>query len=455
MVQRRKCRRGCVGEGVLTGRAAGQRGSRAVSGNELLFADAGLERRDGALLLGGVLLAEIAKQAGTPAFVYNAAAIRERYRSLDAALRPIPHRICFAVKANSNLAVLRILRDLGAGADIVSSGELARVLAAGFDPAHVVFSGVGKTADELRSAIRAGIGHLNVESTEELQHIAHIADAEQAQVKIGIRVNPDVTTETHPYISTGKSGIKFGMPTDQVVPAAELIRCHPRLELTTLAMHLGSQLVDAEPFRQGIRKLIDLVEQVHRAGTTTLRVLDIGGGLGIRYSDEQSLDPAAFAAAVIPLLASTKLTVYLEPGRFLVGSAGVLLTRVLYRKHSGGKEFVVVDAGMNDLVRPSHYQAYHEIVELVEHHRPGSHADVVGPVCETGDFLALDRALPGLEAGDGLAVLGAGAYGFVMASNYNSRPRPPEIMIDDGKWWVAREREKVETLFSTEKLSPT
>ena len=455
MVQGRQCRRGCVGEGVLTGQSAGQRGSEAVGGNELLFADAGLERSNGALLLGGVSLAEIAERVGTPAFVYNAEAIRERFRSLDTALKAVPHRICFAVKANSNLAVLRILRDLDAGADIVSSGELARVLAAGFDPAHVVFSGVGKTADELRSAIRSGIGHLNVESTEELQHIARISDSDQAQVKIGIRVNPDVTTETHPYISTGKSGIKFGMPTDQVVQAAQLIQRHPRLVLTTLAMHLGSQLVDTVPFRQGIRKLIDLVERVRRAGTTTLQVIDIGGGLGIRYTDEHSLDPLEFAAAVIPLLAPTKLTVYLEPGRFLVGSSGVLLTRVLYRKHSGGKEFVVVDAGMNDLVRPSHYQAYHEIVELVEHHRPGSRADVVGPVCETGDFLALDRALPGLEAGDGLAVLGAGAYGFVMASNYNSRPRPPEIMIDDGKWWVAREREKVETLFSTEKLSPT
>jgi diaminopimelate decarboxylase len=425
-----------------------------VSGQEPLFADAGLERKDGALLLGGVSLTEIAQRVGTPAFVYNAGAIRERFRSLDVALGAVPHRLCYAVKANSNLAVLRLLRDLGAGADIVSSGELARVLAAGFDPAHVVFSGVGKTADELRSAIRTGIGHLNVESVEELQQIARIADAEQAHVKIGIRVNPDVTTETHPYISTGKSGIKFGLPNDQVVPATELIHRHPRLELTTLAMHLGSQLVDTEPFRQGITKLVDLVERVRRAGITTVRVLDIGGGLGIRYSDELSLDPAVFAEAVLPLLAPTKLTVYLEPGRFLVGSAGVLLTRVLYRKHSGGKEFVVVDAGMNDLVRPSHYQAYHEIVELIERHRPRNRADVVGPVCETGDFLALDRTLPGLEAGDALAVLGAGAYGFVMASNYNSRPRPPEIMIDDGRWWVAREREKVETLFAAEKLSP-
>jgi diaminopimelate decarboxylase len=440
-----------VGEGVLRGRTGGRSDRRTASP---LFADAGLERTSGKLRLSGVSLLEIAEQVGTPAFVYNAEVIRERYRSLDAALAPVPHRVCFAVKANSNLAVLRILRDLGAGADIVSSGEMARALAAGFAPEHIVFSGVGKTADELRAAVRAGVAHLNVESRAELELIGRIAETGGVDVRVGIRVNPDVTTETHPYISTGKSGIKFGLPTDQVVPAAEYILEHPRLELTTLAMHLGSQLVDTEPFRQGIARLLELLVQLRRAGITTIRVLDIGGGLGIRYSDEPSMEPEEFASAVLPLLAPTGLTVYVEPGRFLVGSAGVLLTRVLYHKLSGGKEFVVVDAGMNDLVRPSHYQAYHEIVELVEHGRPGCRADVVGPVCETGDFLALDRALPGLEAGDGLAVLGAGAYGFVMASNYNSRPRPPEIIIDGGEWWVARPREQVERLFDSERLLP-
>ena len=439
-----------MGEGLLSA-AAGQGGTGQTTA---LFEDAGLQRHRGALLLAGVSLVEIAAKAGTPAFVYNADAIRKQYRSLDAALAALPHRICFAVKANSNLAILRTLRELGAGADIVSYGELARALAAGFNPEHVVFSGVGKSAEELRAAVGAGVGHLNVESIEELEHIGRIADSERAQVRVGIRVNPDITTDTHPYISTGKSGIKFGLPPDQVVPAAEFVLRHHRLRLTTLAMHLGSQLVDTEPFRQGIRRLLELVDRLRRAGVSTLRVLDIGGGLGIRYSDEPSMDPAAFAAAVVPLLAPTGLTVYLEPGRFLVGSAGVLLTRVLYRKHSGGKEFVVVDAGMNDLVRPSHYQAYHEIVELEAHGRPGGYADVVGPVCETGDFLALDRPLPGLEAGDGLAVLGAGAYGFVMASNYNSRPRPPEVIVDDGKWWIARPREGVDSLFATERLSP-
>jgi diaminopimelate decarboxylase len=436
-----------VGEGVL--RRAGSPG-RLLD----LFSEAGLSRNAGALVFSGVSLNEIVEKTGTPLFVYNAEAIRSRYSTLDQSLVAVPHRVCFAVKANSNLAVLRILRELGAGADIVSVGELSRALAAGFSPERIVFSGVGKTAEELRAAVEAGVGHLNVESRQELELLGHIADAAGAEVQVGIRVNPGVTTDTHPYISTGKSGIKFGVPSDQVIAAAEYILRHPKLRLTTLAMHLGSQLVTTEPFVEGIERLLELIARVKRLGVTTLRIIDIGGGLGIRYAEESSLDPADFASAVLPLLAPTGLTVHLEPGRFLVGSAGLLLTRVLYRKHSGGKEFVVVDAGMNDLVRPSHYQAYHEIVEVEERRRPASRVDVVGPVCETGDFLALDRMLPGLVAGDTLAVLGAGAYGFVMASNYNSRPRPPEVIVDDGRWWLARPREKVEDLFETERLSP-
>jgi diaminopimelate decarboxylase len=436
-----------VGEGVLMPPAAP---GRLLD----LFAEAGLSRKNGALHLAGVSLPDVAEGVGTPAFVYNAEAIRERYRALDAALAPVPHRICFALKANGNLAVLKVLRDLGAGVDIVSAGEMARALAVGYPAEKIVFSGVGKTGAELQAAVKARIGHLNVESREELELLGRIAEAEKVPVQVGIRVNPDVTTDTHPYISTGKSGIKFGLPTDQVLPAAEFILKHPRLELTTLAMHLGSQIVDTEPFLEGISRLTQLVERLRKARVTTLRVLDIGGGLGIRYAEERSIDPEDFAAAVVPRLAPTGLTVYLEPGRFLVGSAGVLLTRVLYRKHSGGKEFVVVDAGMNDLVRPSHYQAYHEIVELEERGRPAARADVVGPVCETGDFLALDRMLPGLQSGEGLAVLGSGAYGFVMASNYNSRPRPAEVIVEGERWWVARPRERVEDLFATERVSP-
>jgi diaminopimelate decarboxylase len=405
-------------------------------------------------MLGGASLPEVATRVGTPVFCYNADAIRARYRVLDGALAEIPHRICFAVKANSNLAVLRILQELGAGADIVSLGEMRRALAAGFTPDRIVFSGVGKTADEITAAVAAGIGHLNVESREELELVGQVAAAEQKPVHVGIRVNPDVTTDTHPYISTGKSGIKFGLPTDQVVPAAEYVLRHPLLELTSLAMHLGSQIVDVEPFLQGITRLMELLDRLRSIGVSSLQVLDIGGGLGIRYAEERALDPGEFARAVIPRLTASGMMVYLEPGRFLVGSAGVLLTRVLYRKHSGGKGFIIVDAGMNDLVRPSHYQAYHEIVELEQRGRPASRADVVGPVCETGDFLALDRMLPGVEAGDALAVLGSGAYGFVMASNYNSRPRPPEVIVDGERWWVARPREDLEDLFRTERLSP-
>jgi diaminopimelate decarboxylase len=428
-----------VGQGVLT---------------DSRFADAGLERRGGALFVAGVPLADIARAAGTPVYVYNAGAIRDRYRTLDAALAGVTHRICYAVKANSTLAVLRLLRDLGAGADIVSGGEMARALAAGFPAEQIVFSGVGKAAGELRQAVRARLGHLNVESVEELHRLAAIAEEERADVAVGIRVNPDVTTETHPYISTGKSGIKFGVPVDQVPAAARFIAEQPRLRLTTLAMHLGSQLSDTDPFRQGIARLLELAARLRADGRHPLEVLDIGGGLGIRYHHEQAMDPERFAAAVVPLLAPSGYTVYLEPGRFLVGSAGVLVTEVLYRKHSGGKEFVVVDAGMNDLVRPSHYQAYHEIVALDGGERRTIRADVVGPVCETGDFLALDREVPDVSAGEHLAVLGAGAYGFVMASNYNSRPRAAEVMVDGDRWWVARARETVEQLYQGERMAP-
>lgn len=431
--------RGGVGQGVLT---------------DTRFADAGLARRGSSLHLAGVPLAAVAAEVGTPAYVYNAGGIRARYRALAQAMAGVPHRICYAVKANSTLAVLRLLRDLGAGADIVSAGEMARALAAGFAPDRIVFSGVGKAADELRQAVRARLGHLNVESLEELERLAAIADGERIDVAVGIRVNPDVTADTHPYISTGKSGIKFGVPVDQVPAAAAVIARHPRLRLTSIAMHLGSQLSDTEPFRQGIGRLLELASRLRADGGHPVAVIDIGGGLAIRYADEPPMEPARFAEAVVPLLAPTGYTVYLEPGRYLVGSAGVLLTEVLYRKHSGGKEFVVVDAGMNDLVRPSHYQAYHEIVELESSDRPIVRADIVGPVCETGDFLALDRELPDVQAGDRLAVLGAGAYGFAMASNYNSRPRPAEVIVDGDRWWVARPRETVADLFRTERVSP-
>jgi diaminopimelate decarboxylase len=434
-----------VGESVL---------SQAAPAESPLYTDAGLERRGGSLYLGGVALTAIAHAVGTPAYLYNAGVIRRQFRTLDRAVDAVPHRVAYAVKANANLAVLRILRDLGAGADLVSGGELARVLAAGFEPERIVFSGVGKTDEELTAAVEAGIGHVHLESSAELAALGSIVERIRRPMRVGIRVNPDVTADTHPFIATGQGGIKFGVSVDQVAPLAQAIRQHPLLTLDTIAMHIGSQLLDPTPYAEGVRRLLQLVAQLREEGVDTLTTLDVGGGLGIRYRDERPLSPAALASAIVPLVRDTGLSLVLEPGRYLVGSAGVLLTTVLSRKHSGGKDLVIVDAGMNDLVRPSHYMAYHEMAELEPRGRPDAEVDVVGPVCETGDFLARDRLLPGLERGERIAVLGAGAYGFVMASNYNTRPRPAEVIVDEGRWWVSRPRERVDELYRTERVTP-
>jgi len=442
-----------VGQSILTEPRPGGQGVSAEQ-RAVLFDDAGLERRGPSLLFGGVRLSEVAGAVGTPTYIYNAEVIRRQYLRLNHALERVPHRICFAVKANSNLAVLRLFRDLGAGADIVSGGELRRALAAGFPADRVVFSGVGKSQEELELALSTGVGHIHLESADELTKLSALADRMDRRVTVGIRVNPDVTADTHPYISTGQGGIKFGVPFDQVLDLACAIHAHGRLRLDSIAMHIGSQILDAAPYRQGVARLAELVRAIRAAGVDTLQNLDIGGGLGIRYREETPLDPALLADAVLPLARETGLTMVLEPGRFLVGSAGLLLTTVLSRKHSGGKELVLVDAGMNDLVRPSHYLAYHEIVELESGGRPDGTVDVVGPVCETGDFLARDRLLPGLAAGEQLAVLGAGAYGFVMASSYNSRARPAEVLVDQGRWAVVRPREKVEELYAGEVADP-
>lgn len=418
-----------------------------------LLADAGLTWDGPALAVEGARLSEIAERVGTPAYVYNLGVIRRRYQALDDALAGIPHRICFAIKANGNLGVLRAFRDLGAGADIVSGGELSRALAAGFPAERVVFSGVGKSDAELTAAVEAGVGHVHLESAAELTALAAIVQRRGRPLTVGIRVNPDVTADTHPYIATGRGGIKFGVPLDQVLPLALEVGHHRLLTLDTLAMHIGSQLLDARPYVEGVERLLELAGALRAAGVTTLQSLDIGGGLGIRYRDEVPLSPVTLMDAVLPRIRESGLALVVEPGRYLVGSAGILLTQVLSRKHSGGKDLVIVDAGMNDLVRPSHYKAYHEIVELEARGGAPVPVDVVGPVCETGDFLALDRSLPPLERGDRLAVLGAGAYGFVMSSNYNSRPRAAEVIVDEGRWWVARARESIEDLYRGERAN--
>jgi len=392
-------------------------------------------------------------RVGTPAYVYGANLVRAQFHALDDALKDIPHTICYSVKANGNLAVLRVLQQLGAGADIVSVGELRRAHAAGFSSDRIVFSGVGKTSAELEEAIRSRIGFLNIESTSELDAVIAAARRTGLRCRVGIRVNPDVAARTHPYTKTGEKTAKFGVPFDDVVEVARRVAADPALELRGLAMHLGSQLTDVEPYHRGTVKLLELVAAIRASGIDTLEALDVGGGLGVRYFDERAPSPKAFAAAVVPPINAAGLRLLCEPGRYIVANAGLLLTRVLYRKHSGGKEYVIVDAGMTDFVRPSHYHAHHDIVPLRDG-GPERVVNVVGPICESGDFLALDRKLPAVEPGALLAVLGTGAYGFVMSSTYNQRPRPPEVMVEGDKYFVARPRETLDDLMRGEVPEP-
>jgi len=408
---------------------------------------------EGVLSLDGVRLAAIAEQVGTPLYVYSAAKIRTQYQTLDAALAPVPHRICYSVKANGNLAVLKLLMKLGAGADIVSGGELLRVLRAGYHGPDIVFSGVGKTVEEMQAALDAEVGLINVESEEELDVLAGVAQRRARTAAVAIRVNPEVTLDVHPYTATGVKGKKFGVALDEALELAYRASRTRGLALRGLAMHLGSGITEVAPFVQAVLKLLELVDELRRRGVPSLTTLDLGGGLGIRYrATDQPLDVPAYADAILPLVTASRLTVVVEPGRFIVGNAGVLLTRVLYRKRSGGRMIAVVDAGMTDLIRPSHYQAYHEIAVDQAAGRPLKPYDVVGPICESGDFFALDRELPELETGDLLVVRGAGAYGFVMTSTYNARPRPPEVLVDAGRFAVVRERETAADLARGETL---
>lgn len=401
------------------------------------------------------LLQSIADRIGTPAYVYSTNLIRAQYHALDDALKSVRHRICYSVKANGNLGVLRVLKQLGAGADIVSVGELRRALAAKFDPDGIVFSGVGKTAAEIEEAIRSNVGFINVESTSELDVLIAVAKDVKLTARVGIRVNPDVATETHLYMKTGERTAKFGVPFDEVVSVARRIAAEPRLLLRGLAMHLGSQITDVAPYQRGTAKLLELVAAIRASGITTLEGLDVGGGLGVRYHNEKAPTPQAFADAVAPAVNAAGLGLMCEPGRYLVANAGVLLTRVLYRKVAGGKQYVIVDAGMTDFVRPSHYNAHHEILPLRDGKREQETVNVVGPICESGDFLALDRKLPAAAPGEVLAVLGAGAYGFVMSSNYNQRTRPPEVVVDGERYYVSRQRETLDDLLRGETAEPT
>ena len=401
------------------------------------------------------LLQAIADRVGTPAYVYSANLIRAQYHALDDVLKDVPHRICYSVKANSNVGVLRVLRTLGAGADIVSVGELRRALLAGFPPETILFSGVGKTGAELEEAIRVGVGSINVESPAELNALIAAADRVGRPAGVGIRVNPDVATDTHPYTKTGDKTAKFGVPFDEVVAVARRISEHALLRLHGLAMHIGSQINEVEPYHRGTVKLLELVTAIRASGMSGIEWLDVGGGLGVRYHNEKVPSLEAWADAVARPIKAAGLGLQCEPGRFLVANAGVLLMRVLYRKHAGAREYVIVDAGMTDFVRPSHYNAHHEIIPLSDGRRDEQLMNVVGPICESGDFLALDRKLPEVVPGEVLALLGTGAYGFVMSSTYNARPRPPEVLVDGDRYYVARQRETLEDLLRGEVLEPT
>ncbi len=411
-------------------------------------------RIEGTLHCEGVPLAQIAAIAGTPAFVYSAALIRERYRALDAVLSPVAHRVHYTLKANSNRAVLRLLRELGCGVDVVSGGELHRARLAGFAGRDIIFGGVGKTDDELREALLADVLLLNVESEAEVRSISRIAVQLGVDARVSLRVNPEVTVDAaHAYIKTGERGHKFGIPFDDALHVARVAAGLPRVTLLGLDMHLGSMLARVEPYRRGAARLAELCGEIRAAGIPTLRHLDVGGGLSVRYADETPLDLDEFADAVLPVAQAAGLELLIEPGRFIVGNAGVLLTRVLYRKHSGGKEYAIADAGMTELLRPSYYNAYHR-VEAVHQAAGQAVMNVVGPVCESGDFLALDRTMDVPAAGDLLAVFDAGAYGYVMASNYNSRRRPAEVLVDGDRYAVVTERETYDDLVRREVDQP-
>jgi diaminopimelate decarboxylase len=414
----------------------------------------GFVRQDGILSCDGVSLDSIAAEVGTPLYVYSAAAIEYQYQRLSNALARVPHRLHYSVKANSNLAILGVLQRLGSGVDIVSGGEMYRAQSAGFRGRDIVFSGVGKTEREMTEALTLGVLMINVESEEELQCLDVVAGKMGKKAPVALRVNPEVMVDTpHPYTRTGVKGMKFGIPFDETLVVAKRALAMKNISLIGLDMHVGSQISQFEPYEIGLGRLLQLKTEIEEAGAKELEYLDIGGGLAVSYDMEHPIDVDAFAEVVERMVGPTGLKVIVEPGRFLVGNAGALITRVLYRKRSGGKEFVIVDAGMNDLIRPSHYNAYHRI-EAVVATEGRTTADIVGPVCESGDFLGLHRDVDDVQPGELIAVLSAGAYGFVMSSNYNSRARLAEVLVSGGRFGVVTEREQYSDLVRKERLEP-
>ena len=406
------------------------------------------EYRNRELYCEEVPLPRIANEVGTPVYVYSEKTLERHVRVFVEAFKTVPHLICYAVKANSNLTILRKLAGWGTGFDIVSGGELFRVLRAGGSPQKTIFSGVGKTADEIRYALESDILFFNVESTGEVDLIRDVARAAGKRARVSIRTNPDVDAKTHPYISTGTKKNKFGVALDDARTLYQKIRSLPEFEIVGVSCHIGSQITDLEPFTQALASLREFVPALKSDGVD-LRYLDFGGGLGIPYSGEEPPSPADYAASVIAQTKDLGLTLVLEPGRVIVGNAGILLTRVILKKNQGAKRFVIVDAGMNDLIRPALYGSQHQLWP-VRQTNSSEIADVVGPICESTDFLAQDRNIPLVERGDLIAVMSAGAYGFSLASNYNSRPRVAEVLVNDGGYSIIRRRETYDDLIHLE-----
>ena len=400
-----------------------------------------------------VSVAEVADQLGTPCYLYSRTALEAQFRDFDHAFSDLPHLTCYAVKANSNLAILSLFRRLGSGFDVVSGGEMRRAMRAGAKPGTMVFSGVGKTEDEIDLALHLGILQFNVESAAELKIIEARAAASGKTAPISLRVNPEVDPRTHPYIATALRESKFGVQIHEALALYRRVARSPRLRISGIAFHIGSQITSLEPFSEAVRRLRDMLADLRAAGLG-VQYLDLGGGLGITYSDEKPPRPADYAGMVKALLGDLGCTLILEPGRVIVGNAGILVTRVLLAKKSRSRKFIVVDAAMNDLLRPSLYGAYHRILPLVRTPRPSVKADVVGPICESGDFIARDRTLPAARAGERLVVMSAGAYGFVLSSNYNSRPRAAEVLVCGDEYRVIRRRERFEDMVRGETARP-
>ncbi len=411
------------------------------------------EYREGELYCEQVPVSRIAKELGTPCYVYSHATLVRHFRAYDGAFKDIPHVIAFAMKANSNLAIVRLMAKEGSGVDIVSGGELFRALKAGVPASKIVFAGVGKKADEIRDALKADILMFNVESPAELQAINEVAGSVGKKARVALRINPDIDPKTHPYISTGLKKSKFGIAADRALEEFKIASSLSHIDVVGVHKHIGSQLTEVTPFVEAMKKILTLVESLKRDGIG-IQYINIGGGLGITYADETPPLPQDLADAIFPLVRDMKVTLIMEPGRVIVGNAGILVTQALYLKAGEAKRFVIVDAAMNDLIRPSLYGAYHEIRPLKEEagHRAKHQVDIVGPVCESGDFLAKDRAMAEVKPGEMLAVMSAGAYGFVMSSNYNSRPRVPEALIKDGEIHVIRARETYDDLVRGETI---